>query len=362
MTTMRNPPFQAQYIITATALSPVNRISDGIPVPLLPQDPANPSGNLISVSPDLATPYLQQYNITLQKELPLNLVATASYAAALGRHMYFVDSPAPVNFAAPGPGAIQPRRPYFSKFPNVANISSVESTYLSNYHALQTMLERRFEKGFSLLATYTWAHSIDDWPTIYNNRKALRGNSLLDMRHRFTVMAVYELPFAKNATGVAATLAKGWRINAVGVVGTGLPFATVNGSPRSNTGGSDYPDLVGNPHLSRSERTLNRYFNTAAFVPQALYTYGNAGRNVLHGPGRESLDLGIHREFTLREQMRLQFRAEAFNLTNTPPFGLPGGGTTTSAAAVASLGTSGFGVVSSAGLPRNIQLALKLMF
>lgn len=361
MTTMRNPPFQAQYIITNTALFTTNKISEGVPNPLAPQNAANPPGALIAVSPDLATPYVQQFNFTLQKELPLGLVATASYVGALGRHMYFVDSSAPVNFAPPGPGDIQSRRPYYSKFPLVSNISSVETSYISDYHSLQTMLERRFEKGFSLLATYTWAHTIDDWPTIYNNRKALRGNSILDMRHRFTTLVVYELPFAKKATGFAGVLAKGWSLNAVTVLGTGLPFATANASARSNTGGSDYPNLICDPN-ENAPHTVQQWFNVSCFQSQALYTYGNAGRNILHGPGRASLDLGVHWEHVLREPMKLQFRAEAFNLTNTPPFGLPGGGTTTSAAPSTSFGAANFAVIQSAGLPRNIQLALKLTF
>lgn len=94
------------------------------------------------------------------------------------------------------------------------------------------------------------------------------------------------------------------------------------------------------------------WFNTACFGAQPLYTYGNLGRNVLHGPGRENLDLAIHREFILKEEMRLQFRAESFNITNTPAFSAPG----------ASFGSATFGVISSAGLGRNIQLALKLLF
>ena len=88
------------------------------------------------------------------------------------------------------------------------------------------------------------------------------------------------------------------------------------------------------------------------FAAQPLYSYGNLGRNVLHGPGRADLDLALHREFHPMESMRLQFRAEAFNVTNTAAFGAPGG----------SFGSGTFGVINSAGLGRNIQLALKLLF
>jgi hypothetical protein len=100
------------------------------------------------------------------------------------------------------------------------------------------------------------------------------------------------------------------------------------------------------------KQSVYEWFNTTYFASQPLYSYGNLGRNVLHGPGRENLGLAVHREFIPREGMRFQFRAEAFNITNTAAFGVPG----------ASFGSGTFGVINSAGLGRNIQLALKLLF
>jgi hypothetical protein len=137
----------------------------------------------------------------------------------------------------------------------------------------------------------------------------------------------------------------------VAVLTTGLPFDITNASSHSNTGGSDRPNVVCSP-TSGFEQSVYQWFNTSCFAAQPLYTYGNLGRNVLHGPGRENLDLAIHREFVVKERTRLQFRAEAFNLTNTAAFGAPG----------ASFGSGTFGVINSAGLGRNIQLALKLLF
>jgi hypothetical protein len=135
------------------------------------------------------------------------------------------------------------------------------------------------------------------------------------------------------------------------VLSNGIPVDITNSAARSNTGGSDRPNVVGNPYTGFTQSAY-QWFNTAAFAAQPLYTFGNLGRNVVHTPGRRSLDLAIHREFNIREQMRLQFRAEGFNVTNTAPFALP----------AASFGASNFGVISSAGLPRNVQLALKLLF
>ena len=317
----------------------------------MPTDPANPTGSLTGVAFSGATPYVQQYNLTLQSEMPFGMVSTVSYVGALGRKQYIFNGGVNVNLASPGPGTIQPRRPYYSLFPNVSGISIAAPWYNTSYQGLQATLERRYSNGLSLVANFTWAHSIDNEPAILNNPQTERGDSFLDIRRRFTLLADYELPFAKNGRGFAAMLAKGWGINAVAVFTTGLPFDITNSATRANTGGSDRPNLAGDPN-SGFQQSIYQWFNTAAFAPQAIYTYGNLARNALHGPGRESLDLAIHREFTPTERTRLQFRAEAFNITNTAAFSAPG----------ASFGSSTFGVISSAGLPRNIQLGLKLLF
>lgn len=355
---MRNPPFVSLYSVTATPLTPLNRFSDGLPLPVA-TDPNNPTGNLIGISPSGATPYVQQYNLTVQREVGLGFVATAAYVGALGRRQYIFNGATSVNLAPPGPGAIQQRRPYYNVFPNVAAITINGPWYNSVYQGLQTTMERRYQNGLSLLATYTYAHSIDDAPgsagtgatALPNNPVAERGNSILDLRHRFTMLGDYALPFAKSVKGFKGMLAKDWGVNAIVVLSTGIPFDITNSAARSNTGGSDRPNVVGDP-TSGFQQSVYRWFNTAAFTAQPLYTYGNLGRNVLHAPGRKSLDLAIHREFSIREGMRLQFRAEGFNVTNTAPFAFPG----------AAFGSPTFGVISSAGLPRNIQMALKLLF
>jgi len=347
---MRNPPFVSLYTVTATPLTTLNRISEGLPLPLA-TDPANPTGSLTGVAFAGATPYVQQYNLTLQRELPGNLVASVSYVGALGRRQYIFNGGVNVNLANPGPGSIQPRRQYYSVFPNVSGIAIAAPWYNTNYQGLQATLERRYQHGLSVLATYTWAHSVDNEPSIVNNPVTERGNSFLDLRHRFTLLGDWELPFAEGAKGPTGMLAKGWGINGVVVLTTGIPFDITNAAARSNDGGGDRPNLVGDP-TSGFQQSIYQWFNTTAFAAQPLYTFGNLARNALHGPGRRSVDLAIHREFIPREGMRLQFRAEAFNITNTPPFGAPG----------ASFGSATFGVISSAGLPRNIQLGLKLLF
>src|SRR5262249_18604243 len=289
-----------------------------------------------------ATPYVQQYNFTVQREFPFGLVATVAYVGALGRRQYIFNGAVNVDLAPPGPGAIAPRTPYYSVFPNVSSIAIAAPWYNSNYQALQTTLEHRYHNGLSLLATYTWAHSLDDEPSIRNDPKAEYGNSFLDIRNRFTLMSDFAIPIGKRGAGPLSAIARGWGLQGIVVLTTGIPFDITNAAARSNTGGADRPNVVGDP-TSGFQRSVYQWFNTAAFAAQPLYTYGNLRRNVLHAPGRKALDMAVHREFVPTEGLRLQFRGEAFNVTNTPPFGAPNG----------SFGSSNFGVINNAGLGRN---------
>ena len=347
---LRNPPFVSLFTINATPLTPVNSLSDGLPTPV-PTNPANPTGSLTGVSFSGAIPYVQQYNLTVQKEFGTGWVGSASYVGALGRHQYIFNGAVNVDLAPPGPGPINPRTPYYSVFPNVSSIAIAAPWYNTNYQALQTSLEHRYQSGLTVLASYTWAHSLDNESTLRTDRRAEYGNSFLDLRHRFTLMGDYALPFGKGSNSFGAMLARDWGINVIAVLTTGLPFDITNAAGRSNTGGGDRPNVVCDP-TSGFQQSVFQWFNTSCFAAQPLYSYGNLGRNVLHAPGRESLDLAIHREFPFREMMRFQFRGEAFNITNTAAFGAPG----------ASFGSGTFGVINSAGLGRNIQLALKLLF
>ena len=360
---LRNPPFVNLFTIDATPITPINRISAGFPAPT-PTSVSNPTGNLTTVARDIVNPYVMQYNLTLQRELISGLVFNIGYVGALSRKQNFSPN---INIALPGAGSIGPRRPYFSKFPNVASISQLSSWGSSNYHSLQTSLEHRFKSGLNLSSNYTWSHLVDDFangsgkvggfgatPQLVNNRSLERGNSDIDIRHRFVVLVNYELPFAKNSKGVARYLANGWQINAIGTLQSGPNFTVQNGAARANTGGSDRPNYLRDATLSSDQRTLNRWFDTSAFVAQPLNTIGNAPRNPLYGPGRQNLDFSLLKNFQFKENLRLQFRAEAFNITNTPNFEVPGN----------NFGTSSFGVISGTAntLPRNLQFALKLLF
>jgi len=176
--------------------------------------------------------------------------------------------------------------------------------------------------------------------------------------HRLVMSYNYDLPFGRGKmfgaqwTSLADGVLGGWSIGGITTLSSGrLVDLSVQGNP-SNTGGPDRPNAVGEWRLSKGERSLDRWFNTAAFAPNAPFTFGNAGRNLLEGPGEVNFDFALYKSFAVREHMRLQFRAEAFNATNTPLFGVPN----------AQVGNAVFGQIGGASRPRNFQLGLKLVF
>ena len=190
---LRNPPFVSLYTVNATPLTP-RQFAFGRTAAACAykcrESHRKPDRCLVSG----ATPYVQQYNLTLQRELPLGVVATVSYVGALGRQQYIFNGAVNVDLAPPGPGPILPRTPYYSVFPNVSSIALAAPWYNTNYQALQATLEHRYKNGLTLLGTYTWAHGLDDEPSIVNNPTTEYGNSFLDLRQRFTLMADYTLP------------------------------------------------------------------------------------------------------------------------------------------------------------------------
>jgi len=240
----------------------------------------------------------------------------------------------------------------------------------SNYNSLQAEVERRLSRGLIVNANYTLSHALSDVITYAQAAGGTEGagavpseistldygNSDLDMRHRITAQIGYDLPFGKDAHGARAILEKGWQINALNVWSTGQPFTIVNATGQSNTGvttDGDRPNQVGSPKLANP--SISEFFNTAAFQAQTFGTIGNVAKNSLYGPHFRHLDASAFKTFDLVDNLKLQFRAEFFNLTNTPSFANPDG----------ALGDATFGAISSTqgnSNPRQIQFALKLNF
>lgn len=350
------------------------RVQDGLPpIPNLNLQSVanNPVGAMIAVDPQLRSGYAQQFNLQVQQQLPKDLVFKIGYVGNLGRRLDYTYD---VNQPNPGPGAPGPRRPLIGIAPNVVGVTYNVFDGLSAYHSMQTTLERRFTNGIGFLTAYTWAHSIDNVPNAFGGgdngpipqdpryRRVDRGTSGFDITHRLTHSMNYSLPFGKgrkwgnDANVVARAILGGWDTNVIFTGQTGLPFTPVLATSVSNAGASR-PNRNGVGTISNPDpaKWFDTTFNTAGAVwsVPATFTYGNSGRNILRGPGRINWDYSLFKDFSTSEKWHLQFRAEFFNLFNTPQFDLPN----------PSVGNPSAGIITSiVGNPRQVQLGLRFSF
>jgi len=356
----RHVPFGPIYQVVPGDITVGPRVSDGFPAPPTVDFSAakRPSGAVIGVAPDFRSAYAQQYNLMVQHEIaPIQTVFKAAFVGNLGRRL---GTSLNLNQPRPGPGSTTSRRPFITRQPLMTDITYEVSDGLSNYSALQLSADKRMSRYVGFQLGYTWAHAIDDTGTEFGggtgtpqdswNRRADRGNSAADIRHRFTGGYMVQLPFQPR--GVAGAILGGWRTNGFVSVQTGLPFTPQLQTSTTNGTGSR-PDGLRDATLSSDQRTLQRWFDTSAFGTPALYTYGNLGRDTLFGPGRVNFDMSLVKDFKFNERIKLTFRTEAFNVFNHPQFGLPN----------ASIGNNQAGLISSTvGNSRQIQLALRLQF
>ena len=345
---LKNPPFISSYSITNDTINPVYNISQAFPLPI-PIDPNNPSGTIIATAHNLKPTYVQQFSLQVQKDISGSVIGVGYVGALTRRNAIFpnIDQPDPAS------GDIQKRRPYYSILPAITSITLTADEGTLNYHSMQATFEHRYKNGLSLNSNYTWSHALQSGgPGQVQSNWALEyGSSSLDVRHRWALTTNYELPFGKSLSGLARALIAGWQTNAIAVWSTGLPFSVTNQTARANTGGGDRPDRVANGNLDNP--TIQKWFDTSAFVPQALYTAGNAGPNIFYGPHQKHLDISLFKNFQVREALRLQFRAESYNVTNTPTFANPN----------SALGNNSFGrITSTLGTPRQVQFAMKFLF
>jgi outer membrane receptor protein involved in Fe transport len=363
----RHVPFGPIYSFNPGTQFVTQRVSDGFPtIPPLDLTLAdNPVGSVIGVDPNYRPGYAEQFNLTVEHELPWSLLLKTSYVGNLGRHL---DTTYNLNQAVPGSGPVNNRRPFFAVRPTLADVTWAVSDGTASYHALQFSATKRLSHGLSGLLSYTFGHAVDTvgqsfgggadgpLPQDPRNRLADRGNSPFDIRHRLTIAWNYALPFGEGHRwlsdgGAAEYLLGGWQVNGINMFQTGLPFTPTLNAPTVNTGTGSRPDRIGDGTLSNP--TVDRWFDTSAFATPAQFTYGNSGRNILHGPGRVNVDFSLFKEFDLTTASRLQFRVECFNLFNTAQFDLPN----------AAVGASNAGTITAiVGTPRQIQFGAKVIF
>lgn len=362
----RHVPFGPIYSFNPGNFFVSRTMADGFPtIPALNLALADtPSGSVIGVEPNYQPGYAEQFNLTVEHELPSSLLLKASYVGNLGHHL---DAVYNLNQAVPGSGAVNNRRPFFGVRPSLADVTWAVSDGNGAYHAFQFSAEKRLTHGLNFLASYTWGHAIDNVgnnfgggsegpiPQDPQNRRADRGNSAFDIRHRFTIAWGYKLPFGKGQKwlneGPLAYAIGGWQVNGINTFQTGLPYTPTLASATANTGTGSRPNRVASGEVDNP--SVARWFDPAAFTSPAQFTFGNAGRNILFGPGRSNFDFSLFKEFAFTERWRLQFRTEFFNMTNTPQFDLPN----------ATIGVGNAGTITGiVGSPRQIQFGLRLGF
>jgi hypothetical protein len=346
--------------------SPFN---NGVPTGLFP--------NLISLNvldADYESPYNQQWNLSVQREFFKNYTFELGYIGTKGTHLpgtrvlntgAFIGNPTAQN--------VDSRRPFGPAFGQILNY---ESTFYSNYHALQFTANKRFSRGFSFLAAYTFGKAIDNgsYPTgrrairvgtiaqNQNNLNGERGLSGFHTKHRLSVNYLFELPFFKEQKGFLGAILGGWQLNGITSISTGKPIIIQDSSDPNRDGvASDRPDVISEPNLPGSERTVARYWNTAAFVrvPGGTNRFGNSGRNIVIGPGYNNTDMSLFKTFMVREQIKLQLRWEIFNIFNHANFDNPGGGAPANDTASPIFGSLQNTVPSS---ERIMQFALRINF
>lgn len=377
----RNVPFMPIQNFLPGNLFVGRNLTEGIPIPtptvfdtaakLQAGAAAGAVGTIQAVDRETKVTNSLQWGLNVQHELFPGSLIDIGYVGTRGLNLFSAYN---LNQAQPGTGSIASRRP-LQAISNIANVNFLGYFGASTYHGLQTKFTQQFKGGASVMAVYTWSKSIDDSISAssgqsnriagyqdINNRRQARGPSTFDVAHRFVLSGSYELPFGKGrrfasgANPIVDGFIGGWQLNTITTIQTGLPFTPTMASNGLNNGGAyQLPNRIGNGELPSDQRTIQRWFDTSAFVAPPAFTYGNSGINILRGPGFGSVDFATHKNFRLwNETSRLQFRAEAFNAFNRANFALPEFRIGVPASGTITRTISGFG--------RQIQLVAKIEF
>lgn len=355
---------------------------------------------VFAVDRGLGSGYVQQWNASVQHELTANTTVELAYFGSKGTHIGIPDSN--VNQLTAGQLALGPAltervpNPYFGVIPRSSSLGdptiplaqllkpypryATVSLYRNNvgttlYHGVEASIRRRFSHGLSYSIGYTRSKLVDDASSVFDasvltgpvanspvadsfNRGLERDDSTGDIPHVLVSSVVWELPAgagrAHRPDGVRGAIVNDWTVTALITLQSGTPVAvtqTTNFNAFAGFG-VQRPTLVGNPRLPVDQRTAGRWFNTAAFAATPPFTIGSASRNPVRGPSYRAVDLALIRRVPVRSAAALEVRAEIFNVLNTPPLGAP----------AAVLGAADFGMITSAGDPRVVQVAMKIVF
>jgi hypothetical protein len=353
-----NPPQAAEFTFNSDPANPTITF-------LNPTGTSGPTGapNFTTPTRTLPTARKDQWSIDLQRQL---LPATAIDLQYLGSHTRNLDRSFYNNTPAPGPGAIDPRRPN----QNFRIIRTILNDLVSDYDAVSVILRQNMSRGLQTTAHYTWSRTNDTGnnsndgtsqnPGVDPYTQGLKdyGPASWDVPHRFVATYVYDIPFFRESSQpILRHAVGGWELAGITTIESGRPFTPTTGADIANTGiGGQRPDLVGKPVVDCSKSKLIGCINADAFARPAAFTYGNTPRNILRGPGSVTTDLSLAKDIRLTGQKQLQVRLQGFNVFNNVNFSNPN----------AVFGTANFGRVTAtaagaAGLARRVELGFRFL-
>jgi hypothetical protein len=400
-TTPQFPFVQTVSQRTLDNIVPAFVLSNGptvAPIPLTPD--AGLGQGVFSVDANLGSGYAQQWNVAVQRQLTKNMVLELAYAGSKITHVGIPDTS--INQLTPGQLALGPAllqrvtNPFFGQIPRSSSLGdptipvaqllkpfprfTAVSLYRNNvgntnYNALQAKLEKRFSRGVSFLVSYTRSKLIDEASSVFDasiltgpianfpvadsfNRGLERDLSNGDIPDVFVASFTYELPFGKgkrfNPGRFAGAILNDLEFAGVVTLQSGLPLAVTQATNFNAFAGfgTQRPNRVSDPTLPSSDRTTTRFFDTSAFVIAPQFTLGSSSRNPVRGPDYRNADLVLIKRIYFGETINIELRAEAFNVTNTPPLAAPN----------VVVGTPGFGSITAAGDPRVFQFGAKFNF
>lgn len=327
------------------------------------------TSTLVSWREHFETAYVQQWSLSIQKQLPWEVLAEINYVGNHGSKLLGLgqgNQPTILNSTT-----VNSRRPLASY--TIAPVKTVGNWNSSQYEGVSAKFEKRFANGYSFLNSLTYGHAFDlqnpaldlcdtcgGGDTIQDNYnvRANYASSDNDVRFRYVVTGIAELPFGKgkpflNQNTVSSAIAGGWAISPVYQFQTGLPFTPTMSYDAANAGTITRPTQLCDGNIGGAG-TKQQWFNTACYANTTSYTFGNAGRNILRAPGKNQLNLSLQRNFPfpLLHEGNVNLRFEGFNLFNHPQFYAPG----------SIIGNSLYGVISSAYSPRQLQIAARVTF
>jgi len=331
---------------------------------------ANGTISANSLNHDFKIEYNNVWNLSIQRSLSSSTSFQAQYIGSYTVHAdnLTLQNLFPDTALAPGPLHVRP-------IPSMSGFQSVTWDGWEKYHALTLTLNQHAWRGLVIDSNYTWSKAMDNssnpgsnnagsnLPQDPMNMAAEKGLSDFDHRHRFVTSFLYELPFLKNSEGWTHTVLGGWQVGGIYTLESGSPFTVNltsdganNGEPTASQSNiSERPNLVCNPN--NGSKTPSQWFDTSCFAAPLAFTYGNAGRDIVTGPGTNNFDATFQKNFAIRENVQLQFRADMFDFFNHPNFNQPNRFYQPSTAEPFT-----FGTITSANDPRVTQFSLRLAF